>query len=64
MNALTILLLKLDTISGEVPSSVQKKLCVELCRTLHERDPEMIIIHEDLQSYYSEFNDSKGRGAN
>lgn len=34
--------------------SALKGLCVALCRTLHERDPEMATIYEDLGSCYSE----------
>ena len=42
MNALTILLLKLDTVIGGVPPNALKGLCVKLFRTLHEHFPEMI----------------------
>lgn len=54
MNGLAILLVKLDAVVGELPPLALKGLCVALRRTLHDRDPEMVAIYEDLGSYYSD----------
>ena len=53
INALAIMMMKFDAIIDKNPSGPLCLQCVELKKALHERDPKMLAIFEDIQSYYT-----------
>ena len=58
INALAILMMKYDAILGH--AEPLRSQCEDLKKALHERDPKMIRIFEDIQSHCTEHVQEKG----
>ena len=53
INALAIMMMEFDAIFGELQPEPLRLQCVALKHALHERDPKIVGIFEDIQSYYA-----------